>query len=121
MWTIGFGRPSVWSRSRIPNPPQNRTTFMSPPPIHDLSLVGATGSPSAAFARSGRDGERVCKYPFASAPFRPCCVERCGSCEQALYWPKRRVEAAVFEPLLDVRQSQVPRPLEGFVGGPVSL
>ena len=39
----------------------------------------------------------------------------------AHYRPKRRVEAAFLEPLLDVRQSDVPRPLEGFFGEPVSL
>ena len=38
----------------------------------------------------------------------------------AHYRPKRRVEA-VLEPPLDVRQSHVPRPLEGLLGEPVSL
>src|SRR4029453_18756991 len=64
MWTIGFGRPSDWSRSRIPNPPQNRTTFMGPPPIHDASVVGAAGSPPSSVHRHFRDGHDESASPI---------------------------------------------------------
>src|SRR5581483_2653606 len=60
--TIGFGMSSVYSRSRSPSPPQNRTTFM---PARPLS-AGAPGP-----ARSiplGWTAERPRAAPAASAP-----------------------------------------------------
>src|SRR5687767_7699233 len=65
--TMGFGMFSEYSRIRIPNPPQNKTTFI--PTLLWLDLAGNTGSqqteclikfrfdrPSALVCLSAKDG-----------------------------------------------------------------
>src|SRR3989442_10895756 len=57
MSTIGFGTLSSRSRSRIPNPPQNRTTFISGPPLD--------GRPYPKAVKQEVCARRRARHPFS--------------------------------------------------------
>src|SRR4051812_442365 len=64
MGTIGLGTASEYSRIRIPNPPQNRTTFIIAPSCNSAGQL--TGQADSGDDLDGRNGHNEFCTPFAN-------------------------------------------------------